>query len=128
VFAVITFLAFMVFPIEKGIKHTIINFSSGIYGFHSRKWQNSETIDYINNNLRNSNIYSNSIAGIYANTGLESKRISNFIIGKNREENVTLIIFNNTLPAIDSILDTKKYICIKDSVIDFDDSFIIIKR
>jgi hypothetical protein len=114
------------FPIEKGIKHTYINFTNGIEGFYAKKWKDSETIKLIKKDFSGSEIYSNSVAGIFANTGLQTKRLSNY--DKNGTSKAVLILFNNYLPAIDSIPDLNKFVSEKDSVLYFEDSYIIMKK
>lgn len=117
-----------IYPIEKGLKHTYLNFKNGIEGYHSKRWVESETIAYINSYLNKADIYSNSIAGIYANTGLKANRISQYQKGGINGGNSVQIIFNEYLPGIDTIPDLSNSISSKDSVINFNDSYIIIKR
>ncbi len=115
----------VLFPVEKGIKHTYMNFNNGIEGFYSKKWKESETIKLIKRDFSSSRIYSNSTAGIYANTGLETKRISTY--NNDSISGAVLIIFNNYLPAIDFIPELSKFASEKDSVLYLEDSDIIMK-
>lgn len=119
-------LSFAIFPIEKGIKHTLINHKNGLVGFHSREWIESESIKYIRSNLFNYNIYSNSAEGIYSNTGFKSKRLSNYF--DNNDTNSVRIVFNDNLPLIYDIPDLMNHLSYYDSIIYFNDSYIIFSR
>ncbi len=116
----------MIFPLEKGIKHTLINYNGGIEGFNSIKWKESETIEYIESYAKNSKIYSNSPAGIYVNTGLSTYRISNY--PEERLEGTLRIIFKKSLPEIDNVPDLRDTISQNDSIIYLKDSYIIITK
>jgi len=118
----------LVFPIEKGLKHTFINYKNGIEGFSSKTWKESETIKYIKANLYHYNIYSNSVAGIYANTGKKTNRISNYSPNSEGQNLTARVVFKNTLPAVNSIPDLIKTTSDKDSIVYMSDSYIIFKR
>jgi len=124
----ITLSAILIFPVEKGIKHTYINFNNGVEGFHSKSWITSETIKYIKTNLYNRNVYSNSVAGIYSNTGFISKKISGISEINSCDSGVVQVIFNRDLPEIDTIPDLSGTLSAKDSIIRFTDSYIIFRK
>ncbi|MFA7360222.1 MAG: hypothetical protein WC139_04225 [Candidatus Kapaibacterium sp.] len=116
----------IIFPIEKGIKHTFINYNDGIEGFNSIEWKESETIEYIESYDKNSKIYSNSPAGIYVNTGLSTYRISNY--PHERLKGTLRVIFKKSLPEIDNVPDLLNTISQNDSIIYLKDSYIIITK
>lgn len=116
----------ILFPVEKGIKHSYINFTNGIDGFNSKKWKDSETIKLVKKDFGDSRIYSNSVAGIYANTGKETKKISEYY--KDSSNQAILIIFNKFLPVIDLYPVLSRISSAKDSTLHLVDSYIIIKK
>ena len=117
-----------IFPAEKGIKHTLINFNNGVEGYHSKTWVESETIKYVKTNLYNQNIFSNSVGGVYANTGLVTKKFSDTTRYNPNESGVVQVIFNKNLPEIDIVPDLSGTISAKDSIIYFYDSYIIFRK
>jgi hypothetical protein len=120
--------AIFIFPVEKGFKHTFINFYNGVEGYHSKTWIESETIKYIKTNLYNQNVYSNSASGIYANTGLVTKKFSDTTKYNPNESGVVQIIFNKNLPEIEIVPDLSGTLSAKDSIIYFYDSYIILRK
>lgn len=119
-------ICFSVFPVEKGVKHTIINYSNGINDFSSKKWSESGTIKYINSNLREAKIYSNSVAGIYSNTMLESSDVYEINRNNIQDRNIIIILFDNNLPGISKQNFSEILFNKPDSVIVFPDSKIYI--
>lgn len=117
-----------VFPVGKGLKHSYINCLNGIEGFHSKTWVESETIKYVNANLYNQNVYSNSASGIYANTGLVTKKFSDTTKYNPNESGVVQVIFNKNLPEIETVTDLAGTLSVKDSIIYFYDSYIIVRK
>ena len=122
----IILISFSVFPMEKGIKHTAIHHNNGINDFSSRKWTESSTIKYINSNLRTSKIYSNSVAGIYANTMLETSDVYEINRNNIQDRNFMIILFDNNLPGITKLNFPEILFDKPDSVIEFPDSKIYI--
>jgi len=120
--------AIFVFPVEKGIKHTFINYNNGVEGFHSKTWVESETIKYVKTNLYNQNIFSNSVSGIYANTGLVTKKFSDTTKYIPYESRTVQVIFNKNLPEIETVPDLSGTLSAKDSIIYFHDSYIIFRK
>jgi hypothetical protein len=117
-----------IFPAGKGLKHSYINCFNGIEGFHSRTWVESETIKYVKTNLYNKNIYSNSASGIYANTGLVTKKLFDTINYNPIESGTVQVIFNKNLPEIETVPDLSGTLSAKDSIIYFYDSYIILRK
>lgn len=124
----IVFFIICVFPIEKGLKHSVLNYKNGINDFSAKKWKKSETIQYINSNLKNSTIYSNSPAGIFINTSVKSFDICDI---NNRNVNINgivIVLFNENLPGIAGNDSLENIFSQKDSVLYFSDSKIFINK